>query len=128
MKHIQTSPSDKPSSIDWQILGELELPPDTDHNEVISTWLNENLSPLTLQADFISRILKSAQAAAANASQPTSTALETRHIHLVVFAPPDYKTDAKTWGFFRIEKLASVGGKKNLLDHSIEFYLYIEGQ
>jgi hypothetical protein len=128
VKRFDASSLGKPSQTDWQILGELELPLDADHNDVISTWLNKNLSPLTLQADFINRILKSALAAAANASQPTNTALETRHIHLVVFAPPDYKTDAKTWGFFRIEKLASLGGDKKPLDHSIEFYLYIEGQ
>ena len=128
MKHIQTSPSDKPSRTDWQILGELELPIGIECNDTISTWLKENLSPLKLQLDFLNRILKSAQAAAASASQSTGTALESGHIHLVFYAPPIHEFAEKPWGFFRIEKFARVGVDKTPLDHSIEFYLYIEGK
>lgn len=128
MKHIDLSSAGISPNSSWQILEELELPLDSDGAGVINTWLKEILNPLRLHTDLINRILKSAQDAVARARASIGSEIENGHIHLLVLVPRDHKTDAKTWGFFRIEKLASIGRDRNPLDHSIEFYLYIEGQ
>ena len=127
MKHIDASPSSEPRRTNWQILGELELPISSECAARIATWLKENLSPLKLQADFTNRLLKSAQAAAVRAEESSVAAIDNAHIHLAVFAPIDHEADGKTWGFFRLEKLEGAVAGKNPSDHSIEFYLYIEG-
>lgn len=127
VKRVDASSADKPLQTDWQVLGELELPVGPECAEVTTTWLKENLSPLNLRMDLIHRILKSAQAAVVRAGESSVAAIETGHIHLVIFAPRFHETEGKTWGFFRIEKLESARQEKNTPDHSIEFYLYIEG-
>ncbi len=121
-----TNPSlDK--STDWQMLGEFELPVGADIQNIINSRLTEILLPLKLQADFLIRILKSAQAAV-RAKESGVAALETGHIHLVVFTARSNAKDAKTWGFFRIEKFEHGQEVKDPPSHSIEFYLYIEGK
>lgn len=125
MKH--TNPSLPPiPGADWQALGELELSAGSDANAVIGTWLTEILIPLSLQSDFIDRVLKSAQDVAGRCIQAEKmTAFE--HIHLLVFAPWNNDAHGKTWGFFRIEKAGTHPANENSCDHSIEFYLYLEG-
>ena len=116
----------KLSRVDWQILGELELSAGSDTNSAIGTWLAEILLPLNLQTDFMDRVLKSAQDAAARSiGAETMTAFE--HIHLLVFAPRENRTKGQTWGFFRIEKAGASTVTENPGDHSIEFYVYLEG-
>lgn len=128
MKHVDMSSSNKPSESEWQILDELKLPIGTEDDRVIDTWLAEILSPLNLQADFINRILKSAQAAMARYRGSTGPEIVIGYIHLLVFAPRSHILDGKTWGFFRVEKIENAREVKNPPDHSIEFYLYIEGK
>jgi hypothetical protein len=53
--------------------------------------------------------------------------LEFEHLHLLIFAPADRTVEGDTWGFFRIEKAGTSTTKENPSDHSIEFYLYLEG-
>ena len=109
------------------MLGEFELPFGTDVQNIINSRLTEILLPIKLQADFLNRILKSAQAAV-RARESGVAALETGHIHLVVFTARSYAKDAKTWGFFRIEKFEHGQEVQDPASHSIEFYLYIEGK
>ena len=127
VKRVDASSADKPLQTDWQVLGELELLVGPECAEVITTWLKENLSPLNLRLDLIHSILKSAQAAVVRAGESSVGAIETGHIHLVIFAPRFHESEGRTWGFSRIAKLESAGQGKNTPDHSIEFYLYIEG-
>ena len=52
--------------------------------------------------------------------------LKHQHTHLLIYIPANRLENRGTWGFFRIEKVGTENG--NLRDHSIEFYLYLEGQ
>jgi len=119
----------KPSSnnfpgADWQILGELELPVGSSNaDDAIKARLMEILNPLNLHADFLNKILKSAQDAAARVMQ---NGMELEHIHLLVFAPKDRSSKRQTWGFFRIEKIEGAADVDSP-NHAIEFYLYVEG-
>lgn len=128
MKPFNMSASNKSSESGWQILDELKLPIGTEDEGVINTWLAEILKPLNLQAGFISRILKSAQDAMARYKASTGSAIEIGYIHLLVFAPLIHMLDGKTWGFFRVEKIENAREVTHPPDHSIEFYLYIEGK
>ena len=89
----------------------------------IQAWLEETLCSLSLNTDFSNRILKSAQEAVARAFQ-TGIEMKFEHIHLKVFAPGNTSSE-KIWGFFRIEHVGTP--TRNMVDHSIEFYLYREG-
>lgn len=55
----------------------------------------------------------------------TGTTTKFEHIHLKVFVSRNSITNEGTWGFFRIEKVATP--TTNMVDYSIEFYLYREG-
>ena len=124
VKHIDSS-TDHLSETDWRILGELELPIGAEADGVVSAWLAEILNPLGLHTDFLNKVLKSAQDAAARSIQ-AETMMAFEHIHLLVFAPRENASKGKTWGFFRIEKVGTPITNKNPYDHSIEFYLYPE--
>ena len=128
MKHVDEPPFGQLLGADRQILGELELPVGLDVERVVHLWLMKTLSPLDLHADFRDRILKSAQDSVVRAMGPDGVAVDSGHIHLLVFGPREIQLDGKTWGFFRIDKLEGTGKNKNTPSHSIEFYLYIEGQ
>jgi hypothetical protein len=125
-QHAEILPSRRPSGADWQVLGELEIPIGSEYAGVINIWMKEKLSPLKLQADFISRILKSAQDAVGRFAESIGTRTEVGQLHIRVLAPISHKLDEKTWGFFRIEKLESVREARNPPDHYIEFHLYFE--
>lgn len=112
----------------WQILGELNLSVGSNAYDALSRWLMEVLSPLSLHADFLNQVLKSARGVAARDIQFESTALEFKHIHFLVFAPENRSLKGQTWGFFRIEKVGTSSKARNPSDHSIEFYLYFERQ
>ena len=126
MKHSEILSSRSPSGADWQVLGELELPIGSEGASVINTWLKEKLGPLKLQADFMNRILKSAQDAVQRFMESKGDRADIGRIHILVFTPLSHKLDEKTWGFFRIEKLESVREAENPPDHYIEFHLYFE--
>ena len=125
MKHTDLSPNQS-SCTDWQILSKLQLPFGANSDDRINAWLTETLKLLNLPMDFLNKILKSAQEAISRVVQVESVT-EFEHIHLLVFSPVNHTSIGKTWGFFRIEKIGSAGQDKNPPDHSIEFYLYIEG-
>ena len=111
----------------WQLLGKLKLPVGVNQNGTIRAWLMELFDPLALHEDFLNRILASAQDAAARAIQG-ETALKSDHIHLVIFGPRDPGAKKGTWGFFHVQKIENLAETKSAADHSIEFYLYMEGQ
>ncbi len=125
MNNDDSLPNDLPRN-DWQILGKLRLSVDTHDESTVETWLAETLSPLALEKRFITKVLISAQDGVARAmtSEPV---LESKHLHLVVFVPQDYGSNGQSWGFFRIEKLEEAEPTEEKLDHTIEFYLYLEG-
>jgi hypothetical protein len=122
---------DRPISQDsgtyWQLLGELKLPFGVDAHPRINAWLANVLSPLYLPADFLNKIWKSAEEVAARNIQ-TERMLKDQHIQLLLYVPASRPLNLKTWGFFRIEKVQSALENENPCDHSIEFYLYLEGQ
>jgi len=86
----------------------------------------ETLNPLGLNADFMHKVLKSAQDSARRANQMGISTLEFEHIHLLALASKDYLSKGSTWGFFRIEKMESLPDGKESKGHSIEFYFYRE--
>ena len=86
----------------------------------------ETLTPLGLDADFMRKVLKSAQDSATRASQEGTRIPEFEHIHLLALASKDYSSKGSTWGFFRIEKMESLPDDREPKGHSIEFYFYRE--
>jgi hypothetical protein len=113
---------------EWHFLGELELPAArANPDETIRTWLTNLFDPLALHGDFLNRILKSAQDAAARVFLSES-AEKYDHIHLVIYGPRDQGSTPGTWGFFRVEKVENTTKETSSPAHSIEFYLYREGQ
>jgi hypothetical protein len=96
-------------------------------DESIHAWLTKLMDPLTLHGDFLNRILKSAQDAAARVFENES-AEKYDHIHLVIYGPQDSGVKPGTWGFFRVEKVENTIEEPSTAAHSIEFYLYREGQ
>ena len=112
---------------EWQLLGELELPASASLDDTIRTWLTNLFDPLGLHGDFLNRILKSAQDAAARVFLSES-AEKCDHIHLVIYDPREQSPKPGTWGFFRVEKVENTAEEPSTAAHSIEFYLYREGQ
>lgn len=110
----------------WALLGELELAVKPDTDRTVNKWLMVILSPLRLHADFVKKVLKSAEEAAARAMQ-NETVLKLQHTHLLVFVTADHPSSRQNWGFFRIEKIAAKTDDQARLDHDIELYLYREG-
>jgi hypothetical protein len=131
MKKIQSSQTNQllsqGASTDWQVLGELELPFGVDAGSVIKAWLSDVLTPLRLHVDFLNRVLESAEKAAARAIQ-TGSVMKHQCTHLFIYIPVHQPSNLQTWGFFRIEKVEIAVERENSHDHSIEFYLYLEGQ
>ena len=125
MKTVQpknSSPNNAPAT-DWQILGELEFPISAESDGAINSWLTETLLPIHLHADFLHKVLKSAQHAVA---RMLLNEMKIEHIHLLIFAPVDRTSRGQTWGFFRIEKIENPVETRNHPHHTIEFYLYVE--
>ena len=109
----------------WQILGELQLALEADMHQTVGQWLSVILGRLEPGEDFVIKVLKSAQEALSRAL-PAVNDTRFNHLHLLVFAPLDLSATRQSWGFFRIEKVerAAEAAKP---DHTIEFYLYLEG-
>lgn len=126
MKATDTS-SNRFSAADWQTLGELEVNAGSDIEQEIQAWLLAALGPLDLHNDVQSKIMRSAREAASQALEDRDVTGENGHIHLLAFAPHDYASKGQTWGFFRLEKFADHTEDQSLPEHSIEFYLYLEG-
>ena len=123
----QTDPSPKTSSgTDWFPLGELELGIDEKTDGAVHAWTKETLGLLNLNVVFLNRILRSAQEAVARTARGDVAGSRVEHLHFLLFAPMGTLLVGKTWGFFRIEKIGIPTADKKAVDHSIEFYLYME--
>jgi len=109
-----------------QILGELELTVDPDIESTVSKWLALILSPINLHADFLNKVLKSAEEAISRAMAAEGVR-KFEHLHLLVFMPAVHTQNNPSWGFYRIEKVEKAAGTPNP-DHAIEFYLYQDGK
>lgn len=109
------------------MLGESEVRVGAEADGTVNAWMVEILSPLNLHGDFLNKILKSAQEAVARAMHADAGGSDFEHLHLFVFAPAENTSNGKTWGFFRIEKIGIPTADTRAVDHSIEFYLYLEG-
>ena len=107
----------------WQILGEIELSIGVASGDTINKWLTFILDLLELHADFVNRILQSAQDSVLRA-QHAESVVSSEHIHMTIIVPEDYELNNQNWGFFRIEK---IGNEQASSDHTIELYLYQEG-
>lgn len=125
MKHTDSS-LHRTLSPGWQLLGELELTVNQDTDHTVGKWLTVILNALDLQADFMSKVLKSAQEVTTRVMQ-AGAVTKSQHFHLLVFSPPEAAAKGHSWGFFRIEKIDSEADKANP-DHTVEFYLYLEGR
>lgn len=124
MKDASSSLQPAPS-LNWQLLGELELTVNADSGRAVGEWLMVILSPFQLQADFVIKVVRSAQEAAARVLQ-SETGIRYQHTHLLLYIPADRTANGGTWGFFRIEKVGIETVNGTPRDHSIEFYLYLE--
>lgn len=114
-------------SPNWELLGELELRLNAEADSTVGEWLTVILTPLNLPTDFTSKIVKSAEEAAARAMQ-SETMIKYQHTHLIIYVLTGCSVQGRTWGFFRIEKVGAGAENGSASDHSIEFYLYLEGK
>ena len=111
----------------WRILGGLELSASSDADSAINSWLTELLSPLSLSADFLNRVIESVQGTIRRALHPNGVPIN-GHIHLSIFAPHEGILERKTWGFFHIKRIENQAETIETRDHAVDFYLYVEGQ
>lgn len=109
---------------DWQILGEIEILLGVNAHPILDDWLMESIFPLHLHADFLNKIRKSAEEVATRAIQ-IETVQRTR---LLIMIPANRRLNEQTWGFFRIEKVGLTEENENSPNHTIEFYLFPDGQ
>lgn len=112
---------------DWQILGEIELPLGEHANPKLDAWLLDALIPLHLHADFLNKIRKSVEEVTARAMQ-TEMVMRPQRTRVLIRIPANRPSDIQTWGFFRIEKVELAAENENSPQHTIEFYLFPEGQ
>ena len=117
--------NDTASAPNWRMLGELILSVGSNPDELISLWLKEQLTPLGLHENFLTRVLQSAQKYAGRALRADAEA-QFNHIHLSLFGPNEWNSKGQSWGFFRIEKIDHAGQNRPHPDHTVEFYLYRE--
>ena len=111
----------------WHLLGEIELPVGAAADAAIQTWIAPVLNTLNLSSDFLDRVLKSAQESAMRYLDPDA-GLTPRHIHLSIHAPREHLARGNTWGLFQIERIENRAEAMDGYDHSIDFYLYVEGK
>ena len=109
---------------DWQILGELELTVGLTSDNDVHKWFSVILGLISRDIDLTNKVLRSAQESASRAMHVEGR-VSSEHIHLVILIPNNYALNNQSWGFFRIEK---IGEPDATLDHTIEFFLYQEGQ
>jgi hypothetical protein len=111
----------------WQILVELELRAGGGMNGTIHESLMESLTPLHLHTEFLCKLSKFAQDAAARSMQVIKL-MKLGHLHHIAFVPANVTSAGGDWGIFRIEKIENGMTDKSLPHHTIELYLYTEGQ
>jgi len=89
-------------------------------------WLKDTLNSLHLHEDFLNRILDSAQKTAVRVLLANAK-VKLEHIHLLVFAPSNRTSQQQAWGFFSVERLEDKQAGNVGNEHTIEIYLYMEG-
>ena len=126
LKTKDTSHTQNHPASNWQILGDLELSAQVNSKDTLELWLKEILKPLELHTDFLNRILNSAHQTVVRLLRPDAeTKLD--HLHLVVFAPANRTVKKLIWGFFSVERLKDTEEGTVANNHTIEIYLYKEG-
>jgi len=113
-ENISTPPSQQ---ADWQALGKLELPISADTVNELRTWLTNLFTPLDLQPELLSRIIRSALEAI-----PFG---ETNLLQFFVFILKVESANGN-WGFFRIAKSENALEDERSPISVIEFYIYNE--
>jgi hypothetical protein len=119
--HTQNHPASN-----WLLLGDLELSVEVNSRDTLDARLKEILNPLDLHTDFQTRILNSAHQTIVRILQ-TDTQTKLDHIHLLVFAPSNRTPKKQTWGYFSVERLEDTKEGAVANNHTIEIYLYKEG-
>jgi hypothetical protein len=119
--HLQTPESD------WQILGELKIPIGVNTVDVIQSWLGKVLAPLNSSINFLTKVIQASQDSFTQALQLDS-AKKIGQIHLSVFVPYEPFSEGRTWGFFYISKIGIQVEDIATHEHTIDFYLYVEGE
>jgi hypothetical protein len=94
---------------------------------MVKAWLLDALTPLHLPVDVRDRIGQWAEEAARRVSR-TETASGVQHAWMGLWISANWPSDAQTWGFFRVEKLAAAAENENSRERWIEFYIFPEGQ
>lgn len=107
----------------WKKIGELNNLPDSDI-KLMQSWLEVVFKPLRLSSRYMADILRTAKMA--------STRVWADHAgldiftHLAIYIPHGPISDGNTWGLFHMERIAVRNGFQNIVDHNINFYLYVE--
>lgn len=104
----------------------LEMPHGIKTGTLLTLWLRDTFAPLHLPEDFLARVIESTRQAVVRALQPTPAG-QIGQITLFLYALVNRSVPAKSWGFFRIEKIDSPTPEKLVFNQAIEFYLYPEG-
>lgn len=111
----------------WQRLAALDLPGDSDLKSTVRRWLEQVLLPLDLQADLFAKIAASAQEAVRR-GRDADPLLDSPHLHLVIFVPEGRAHQVQSRGFFRVQMADAPSEGGSTSGHTIQFYLYDEGE
>lgn len=95
-------------------------------NDTFTVWLKETLNSLHLHEDFLNRLLDSAQKTVTRVLQANAK-VKLEHVHLLVFAPPNRASQQQAWSFFSVERLEDTKEGNGANEHTLEMYLYVEG-
>jgi len=111
----------------WQTLGVLELPVNVHMEETAVKWLEEILAPLNLATKFLERFSQFTQTLVTRAREVYAMT-QLNHIHISILVPHKHSLKGKSWGFFHIERIENQAEDIQSQDHTIDIYLYVEGE
>jgi len=109
----------------WEKVGELNNLPNSDI-EMMQSWLSAISASLNLPSFCIAEILKTTKMAikrAVNGHPGTEI-----YTHLSIYIPHGPIANENTWGLFHMERIEFRETFQNILDHRINFYLYLESE
>jgi hypothetical protein len=115
--------SNKSKNSGWKKIGELNYLPNGNNGSVFS-WLRIVFAPLKLSSRYLNEIIRTAKTASTRAA--VEYADHDIFTHLAIYIPDGSISKGGTWGLFHMERIKMRDEDKNIVDHTIHFYLYME--
>ncbi len=110
----------------WKKVGEWKLSAEKNTYESIFTRLEMILAPFNLSSDFIRGIVLTINKVVTRIPQDNHTRVKS--VQLSFYVPSGQIPKGKTWGFFNTERVRYGDDSTGMIEHTINFYLFVEGQ